>query len=209
MIHLVIWEGIGMAQPKRVVFHLFNNVEDLDFAGPLEVFGAAGRPEGAVLFELFTVAEKPGPIKTGNGLIVTPDYTFNDCPQADILVLPGGKGTRIELKNPTALEFVRKQAAGAEYVLTVCTGSLVLAAAGLLKDQAATTHRGALGLLKELEPTARVQPWQRVIDNGDIIVAAGVSAGIDAALHLVERIHGQDTADSLAYYIEYDYHYLG
>ena len=198
-----------MDRARCVIFYLFENVEDLDFSGPLEVFGAAGRPEGLVFFKPSTVAEKPGSIKTGNGLTITPDYSFDDCPQADILVLPGGKGTRVELKNPAALEFVKRQAAGAEYVLTVCTGSLILAAAGLLRDLAATTHRGALDLLRELEPTARVQPWQRVIDNGEVIVAAGVSAGIDAALHLVERIHGQDTADSLAYYIEYDYHYLG
>ncbi len=195
-----------MADLRRVVILLFNDVEDLDFAGPLEIFGVFGRPGTNDAFEVVTVGESGDTIKTRNGLVIQPTYTFPDCPSADILVIPGGVGTRREIDNPAAINWVKQTADDAELVLTVCTGSLMLAKAGLLDGLGATTHFSAMDLLAELAPTAQIRAGERFIDNGRIIVSAGVSAGIDAALHVVGRLFGPDKAEQTANYIEYEYY---
>ncbi len=190
---------------KRVVFYLFDDVEDLDFAGPLEVFGAFGRPGDNDAFELVTVSDGPGMIKSRNGLKIQPDYSFENCPKADVLVIPGGMGTRREMHNTAAMAWLKRAAAEAEVVLTVCTGSLLAAKAGLLEGLEATTHYAAMDLLAELAPGARLKPGSRYLDNGKYVIAAGVSAGIDAALYLAGRMHGMDKALQTAHYIEYEY----
>ena len=195
-----------MATPLKVAIYLFDQAEDLDFAGPLEVFGAFGRPDADGLFEIATVSQKPEPIKTRNGLTIQPAHHFGDCPETDILVVPGGVGTRTEINKPEVAEWVRGKAQTAQHVLSVCTGSLILARAGLLHGLEATTHFMAMDTLAELAPRAVLKPGARFLDNGRIVVAAGVSAGIDAALYLAGRIYGTEMAQKTADYIEYEYY---
>ena len=190
-----------MARTVAVV--LFDDVEVLDFAGPFEVFSVTGRRDGSNPFDVFTVAETLRPIAARNQLVVTPKYGFADCPRADILVVPGGFGTRREMNNPVMLDFVKQRSAECEVLLSVCTGALILGRAGLLDGLPATTHHGAVDLLKEVAPAALVDGERRVIDNGNIVVAAGVSSGIDAAFHVVAKLLGPLVAEETAHYIEY------
>jgi len=145
----------------------------------------------------------PRAIRTRNGLSVNPHYRLDDCPQPQLLLIPGGQGTRPLLKKPLLLEWLRAKSASAELTLSVCTGSLVLAKAGLLDGLSTTTHWGALDLLRELAPKATVHADRRYVDNGRIICAAGVAAGIDMSLHVVERLLGADVATTTARYVEY------
>ena len=179
---------------RRVAVLMFDNVEVMDFAGPFEVFGVSGQREGKNLFDVYTVARESKPVMARNNLSVNPDYSFRDCPRPDILVVPGGFGTRREKHNPSVLEFIKQQTEQAERVLSVCTGALLLAKAGLLDGLHATTHRGALAELRGDAPTAIVLDGARVVDNGKIVLSAGISAGIDAALYLVADLHGLDQA---------------
>lgn len=188
---------------KTVAILLFDEVEVLDFAGPFEVFGVAGGADG--LYRVITVAESAGPVLARNMLSVIPSYDFASMPHADILVIPGGYGTRRERLRPEMLAFIRDKAAAAELVLSVCTGALLLAKAGLLAGLHATTHRGALAELAIDEPYCVVLPSARVVDNGKVILSAGISMGIEASLHIVARQHGAAVADATAAYMEYDW----
>jgi len=191
--------------PRRVTILMFDNVEVMDFAGPFEVFGVSGQREGKNLFDVYTVARESKPVMTRNNLSINPDYSFRDCPQPDILVVPGGFGTRREKHNPSVLEFIKQNAEQAEHVLSVCSGALLLAKAGLLDGLRATTHHGALAELRCDAPTARVLENVRVVDNGKFVLSAGISAGIDAALHMVATLHGTEQALETATYMEYDW----
>ncbi len=192
--------------PGRVVaVLLFDDVEVLDFAGPFEVFGVTGKRDNATPFSVITVAERHGIVRARNGLAVSPTHSFADCPPADVLVIPGGYGTRREMHNELVIDWIRSQAAVAEVVLSVCTGALLLARAGLLAGLEVTTHRGALDLLAATAPDAVVRSDQRFVDNGRIVTSAGISAGIDAALHVVARLLGDTPARETARYMEYDW----
>jgi len=188
----------------RTAILLFDEVEVLDFAGPFEVFSVTGRRRKLEPFEVFTVAERAAPVHARNGLVVTPRYGFADCPPPDILIVPGGYGTRREMKNPMMLEWVTRTAPSCELVLSVCTGALVLGAAGLLDGLAATTHFMAFDELRAIAPRTAILEGRRVVDNGHVILSAGVSAGIDMALHVVARLLGQDVAAETARYMEYE-----
>ena len=203
---------------RTVVILLFNEVEVLDFAGPFEVFGVAGRQSGQTRyatppFRVITVAER-GPVYARNGLCITPTYLLNDHPAADVLVVPGGGGilpdgtpygSRREMHNPVVLNWTRRQVAGAELVLSVCTGALILATAGLLDGLAATTHYKAVESLREVAPRTELRPNERWVDNGKIITSAGISAGIDASLYAVGKLLGTDEATQTARYMQYDH----
>ncbi|CAN5459041.1 DJ-1/PfpI family protein [soil metagenome] len=193
--------------PRRVAILMFDNVEVMDFAGPFEVFGVSALPDGTKLFDVYTVARLSKPVMARNNLSVNPDYSFGDCPRPDILVVPGGFGTRREKHNPAVLDFIKQQTEHAERVLSVCSGALLLAKAGLLDGLHATTHQGALAELRGDAPTATVLDGARVVDNGKIVLSAGISAGIDAALYLVGALHGPDQAKETAAYMEYDWRY--
>jgi transcriptional regulator GlxA family with amidase domain len=194
------------SRKRRVAILIFDDVEVLDFAGPFEVFGVTGGREHATTpFEVFTVAERGGPIRARNGLTVTPHVSAAGCPGVDVLVVPGGYGTRREMHNAALIDWIRARAAEAEIVLSVCTGALLLGRAGLLDGLEATTHHGALDLLAETAPRAVVRRDRRVIDNGHVITAAGISAGIDAALYVVARLLGEARARETAAYMEYDW----
>jgi len=188
---------------KNIAILLFDDVEVLDFAGPFEVFAVTNELRGHDTFEVFTVAEGVGTVRARNGLKLVPHYTLEQCPAAHLLIIPGGFGTRALLKKPAFLEWVRIRARSAEIVMSVCTGALVLAQLRLLDGLKSTTHHECLDLLRELAPATEVMPDARFIDNGRIITAAGISAGIDCSLHVVERLLGSDAATKTARYMEY------
>ncbi len=188
---------------RRVAVLVFADAEVLDVAGPYEVFSIAGRRHGLSPFEVSLVAERPGPVALGNGFVVTPHSTLADAPQPDILVVPGGTGTRREIHNAGLIAWIRQVSPRAELVLSVCTGALLLGTAGLLDGLESTTRHDSYALLKQVAPTTRVREGERFIDNGRIVVAAGVSAGIDMSLHVVERLLGPELAEEAALYMEY------
>ncbi len=194
----------------NVAIFIFDDVEVLDFAGPFEVFSRARltpgvesrRSDETAPFRVFTVARTSNPVVATGGLRVLPHFDFATAPAADVLVIPGGFGTRPLLDDEAVLEWIRRTAQAAKRVTSVCTGSLLLARAGLLAGRSATTHWGALDLLAKLDPTVTVESDLRVVDDG-CLTSAGVAAGIDMALALVESMHGQAVADDTAKYIEF------
>ena len=194
-----------MIQVRRVAILIFDDVEVLDFCGPFEVFSVTRTPEGTRYFDVVTVAEQAEPVIARNGLSVNPTFSIHDCPKPDIILVPGGQGTRREMHNPVLIDWIRQQDSGTELTLSVCTGSLMLAKAGLLDGLAATTHWGALDLLRETAPSTTVQDDARYVDNGRIVTSAGVSAGIDMSLHVVERLLGPEIAAQTARHMQYDY----
>lgn len=205
------WPAI---EKYNVAILLFEAVEVLDFAGPFEVFSRtrlipgveSRRSEETAPFRVFTVAKKHEPVATTGDLKVVPTYSFRTAPPIDLLVLPGGYGTRALLSDQTTLDWIRVTAATAKKVTSVCTGALLLAQAGLLDGRRATTHWGALNLLQQIsdsrEAGISVQHGIRFVDDG-IITSAGVSAGIDMALHVVQQICGASIAAETAHYMEY------
>ena len=194
-----------MDHSRNVAILIFDEVEVLDFCGPFEVFSVTGRRKDLNLFNVYTVAEKEQPVLARNRLSVNPGYTIRDCPRPDILVVPGGLGTRKEMHNPILIDWIKGCSQKAELVLSVCTGALLLAKAGLLEGLAATTHHGAIELLKEVAPHTTVHASQRIVDNGRIVVSAGISAGIDMSLHVVAKLLGKEQALDTAQYMEYDW----
>ncbi len=193
-------ESMGM---RRVGILIFDEVEVLDFCGPFEVFAVTGRSNDEQSFDVFTVAKKPEPVVARNGLSVNPRWTINDCPQPDILVVPGGFGTRREIHNQALVGWIKETAGAAELVMSVCTGSLLLAKAGLLDGLSATTHWAAMDLLREVAPRTTVCPDKQFVDNGRVLTSAGISAGIDLSLHVVARLLGGDAAAETARRMEY------
>ena len=190
---------------KNVAVLIFDEVEVLDFCGPFEVFSVTGRRDNLTPFNVYTVAESDGPVIARNNLSVNPTHMFSNCPQPDILLVPGGYGTRREMHNPVLIDWVRRSAEKSEIVLSVCTGALILAKAGMLDGLSATTHHGAIELLKEVAPRTDVLESERVVDNGRIVLSAGISAGIDMSLYVVSRLLGMGQAEETATYMEYDW----
>jgi transcriptional regulator GlxA family with amidase domain len=190
---------------RNVAILIFDDVEVLDFCGPFEVFSVTGRQKSQTPFKVHTIAEKRGPILARNQLSVNPHHALSDCPTADILVVPGGWGTRQQMNNPPLISWIRETALKAELVLSVCTGALLLAKAGLLEGLTATTHHGALDLLRQTAPRTAVVADRRFVDNGKIILSAGISAGIDMSLHVVARLLGTEEAVATAKYMEYEW----
>jgi transcriptional regulator GlxA family with amidase domain len=183
---------------------LFPGVEELDWVGPWEVLsGWAGRwPEDGV--SAFTVADTDGVITCARGARVLADHTWATSPAFDVLVWPGGPGTRPLLGDDAVRKRVRSASEAGVVVASVCTGALVLADAGLLDHRPATTYWSSFDDLRRLAPSVDARPDERYVDDGDIVTAAGVSAGIDMALHLVRRFHSVERARDLRRYIQYD-----
>jgi transcriptional regulator GlxA family with amidase domain len=199
---------------KNVAVILFDRVEVLDFAGPFEVFSVCGRSGGATgFFNAYTVAEQ-SPVVARNGLTVTPHFLLHEAPPPDLFIVPGGGGftadgtpfgSRKEMHNQVLLDWILKHNMNAELVLSVCTGSLILARTGLLDGLSATTHWRAIDQLREVAPNTTVIDDQRWVDNGRIITAAGVSAGIDVSLYVISKLLGAQVARDTARYMEYDH----
>lgn len=188
---------------KNVAILLFDDVEVLDFAGPFEVFAVTDELRGYDTFNVYTVADTPATIRARNGLKVVPDFTTDRCPAPHLLIVPGGFGTRAVLKKPGLIEWVRTRSQAAELTMSVCTGSIVLGRASLLDGLRVTTHHECFGLLREVAPRAEIVETARFTDNGRVLTAAGISAGIDCSLHAVGRLLGDDQVTRTARYMEY------
>ena len=188
----------------KIGVYLFDGAEELDWAGPWEVLAAWAQlfPDDDV--EVVTVARTAGTIVCAKGLRVVADQTWADVGKLDVVVVPGGVGTRRELVDVEVLAWLRDLYEGGTLTTSVCTGSTVLAAAGLLANRPATTWWGALDRLAALDGTIEVRPDDRFVDSGEVVTAAGVSAGIDMALHLVARLHSVERAREVKRYIQYD-----
>ena len=188
---------------KNVGIYLFNKVELLDFAGPYEVFSVTSQLNGSELFKVFTISEDGGAIKSINGLIVIPDYSFDNHPKVDILVIPGGEGTKNEIKKKKVMEWISKTHKSADTMATVCSGARIPAVLGLLDGLEATTHHSVIDDVKKLAPKVTIDHTKRFIDNGTIMTSGGISAGIDLALHIVKKLYGEETAQKTIDYMEY------
>ncbi len=188
---------------------IFDDVEVLDFCGPFEVFSVAaklGQEDGKEPpFTAFTLAERANgqPIRCAGGLLVQAQYGLDDHPPIDLLVVPGGWGTRREVDNPRLIAWIRAQSERAQLTASVCTGAFLLGRAGLLEGRQVTTHWASIERLRKSLPNATVLEDIRYVDEGPIVTSAGISAGIDMALHLVGRLQGDDLARQTARQMEY------
>jgi transcriptional regulator GlxA family with amidase domain len=193
-----------MTGPKQIGIVLFDDVEELDVVGPWEVLSFWTRKHPEDGYAVSCLSASGGLVQCAKGLVVQAHYSFADAPPLDVLIYPGGQGTRAQLHDDTVLGWVRAQRKVVPLMTSVCTGSLVYAAAGLLAHRPATTHWSTLDQLAELDPTIDVRRDERFVDDGDVITAAGVSAGIDMALHLVARLAGVERAREIRRGIQYD-----
>jgi transcriptional regulator GlxA family with amidase domain len=199
---------------RNIAIFIFDDVEVLDFAGPFEIFSVCGlRSGGERPFNVYTVAEKKQ-ICARNNLMITANYLLDNCPPPDILLIPGGGGmhtdgtpfgSRKEMHNEILLNWIKEQNKKVELLLSVCTGSLILAKSGLLDGLSATTHWKAVEAMQAAAPDTKLFPEKRWVDNGRIILSAGVSAGIDMSLYVISKLLGKEAADENAQYIQYDY----
>ena len=188
----------------KIGIFLFEAAEELDWAGPWEVLAAWAQqwPDDGV--EVFTLARDLAAVTSAKGLRVLPDHTLETAPAMDVVVVPGGRGTRALTGEEPVLDWLRKLGEDGVLVTSVCTGALVLAAAGLLRGRPAATWWGAFDELLAIDGTIEARRDDRFVDSGEIVTAAGVSAGIDMALHLVARLHSVERAKDVRRYIQYD-----
>lgn len=185
---------------RSVAFVLFDGAEELDWVGPWEVFTMLGQAEPDSC-AAYTVSQHGGEVRCAKGLRVLADHSFANAPKADVVLVPGGQGTRVQSQNPVMLDYIRGAEDSAEMVTSVCTGSFVLAAAGLLEGKRATTHFASMDRLRAIEGVTAVE--ERWVDEGAVVTAAGVSAGIDMALHLVGRLWSAAIAAKVRKYMQY------
>lgn len=198
------------SRTRTVGIVIYEQMEVLDFAGPFEVFsvtrsdpalGQQSPPPYAVRL----VAQSAESVTATGGMRVLPDFSFADCPGLDVLVVPGGQGSRDQLGNLELLRFITDRSSEVGIVASVCTGSLLLAKAGLLDGRRATTHWRVLDLMQEMFPRVQVDRSRHVVADGDVVTSAGISAGIDMALYVVAKQHGESVARATARQMEYPY----
>lgn len=190
-------DSMVRSDKKNVAILVFNGVEILDFGGPAEVFAAAGA------YHVYTVAANKLPVISQGFIQITPEYSIEDCPTPDIIVLPGGN-MMAPLEDAKIIQWVRTEEPHLEALLSVCTGAFILEKAGLLVDKKATTFHKAIAELRAKATKTEVLEQVRWVDNGRIITTAGVSAGIDGALRVIDRSLGREKALSTTQYMEYD-----
>lgn len=195
---------------KQVGILIFENIEVLDFCGPFEVLSVVRldekkRMETLSPFDVKLIAPTKEVVVTKGGMKVIPDFDIHDCPPLDILIVPGGMGTRTLMYNEEILNFVRAKAKEVELLTSVCTGSLILANAQLLDGLEATTHWKSLNRMKEEFPHVMVCTDKHFVEDGNVISSAGISAGIDMALYILKRYFGKEVARSTAQHMEYPY----
>ena len=189
---------------KQLGILIFDDVEVLDFAGPFEVFSVANQLSGYTLLEVHTFSQTTLPIRARNGLQVVPDHTISSLPTLDYVVLPGGDGTKKVVQNTSIIEEIKQRVLSSEWTMTVCSGSRILGKAGFLEQKPYCTHHEVYESIQELVPSALPQPDLRFIQTDDRLwTAAGISAGIDLALHLTEVTFGKELALATAIYMEY------
>ena len=187
----------------NVAVFIFDGVQMIDYTGPYEAFSSAMTSAG-LAFNVYTVAEKPGAMKTNTGMSISPQYSFEDVPKPDIVIVPGGM-TRGVLGSSAALKWIQDEAQSAKIVMGVCTGAFILAKAGVLDGLEATTSAGRAEGLQRWAPKAKVVDDRRVVDAGRIVTTAGGSSSIDGALHVIERMQGKAMAQSSALMMEYNW----
>ena len=197
-------EGTASTTRRTIGVLLFDDVEELDAVGPWEVLAWWTRSFPDDGYDVCTLSRHDRTVTCAKGLTIVAGHGPDTVPPLEVLVHPGGRGTRAQLEDRGHLDWVREQRARLPLMTSVCTGSLVYAAAGLLRGRPATTHWNSLGTLGELDPTISVRPDERFVDDGDVITSAGVSAGIDMALHLVARLAGTRRAQEVRRGIQYD-----
>lgn len=192
------------SESRHITIVLFPDVEELDAVGPWEVLAYWTRTHPEDGWSVSCISRDGRPVRCSKGLVVEAHSSFADAPTPQVLLHPGGRGTRPLAVDSEHLDWVREQRRQVPLMTSVCTGALVYAAAGLLTGRPATTHWGALEELAALDPTVQVRPDERFVDDGDVVTASGVSAGIDMALHLVHRLAGLDRAREVRRGIQYD-----
>lgn len=198
------------SRTRTVGIVIYDQMEVLDFAGPFEVFSVARvDPEtdrqSLPPYDVRLIASSAESVTATGGMRVLPDFSFADCPGLDVLVVPGGQGSRDQLGNPELLRFIAHRSSEVGIVASVCTGSLLLAKAGLLDGRRATTHWRVLDLMQEMFPRVQVDRSRHVVTDGDVVTSAGISAGIDMALYVVAKQHGERVARATARQMEYPY----
>lgn len=182
---------------------LFNDIELLDFAGPYEVFSVATELQDNALFNVFTITEDGAGIRSVNGLRVMPDYDFKNHPQIDVLVVPGGNGTKIEMTKDTVLQWLKEQYTHSQITMSVCSGTRLLGKIGLLDNLKITTHHEVIADMRMIVPSAMIEENVKFVDNGKILTSAGISAGIELSLYVVAKLFGKEVANKAAAYMEY------
>lgn len=193
-----------MIKKVKVGIFIFNDVEVLDFAGPFEVFSLANKNNN-LIFEVFTISENEEIIKAKNGLMVKSNYTFNDNYEIDILIIPGGYGAeKIEIQKEKTLNWIIKQSKKIDILASVCTGALLLAECGILRNKKATTHWMDLDRLESDYPDIEVIRNVKYVDEGNILTSGGISAGINMSFHIIRKLFGIEIAKSTAKRMEYD-----
>lgn len=193
-----------VVKKAKVAVLVFPGVELLDFSGPGEVLAAARRADNTRLFDVYTVGISKTAIKSTQFLSVIPQYDVSDAPPPNILVIPGG-GVESAMNNQPLCAWIKRQAEGDCLLFSICNGATVLGKLGMLDGLEVATHHDNFAILQLLAPTIIPRPDRKFVDHGKVITAAGISSGIDAALYLVSRLHGAETARSTATYIEYDH----
>ena len=191
---------------RHIGLFLFDGVEELDAVGPWEVLAYWTRQHPEDGWSITCLSSDGADVIGAKNLVLGVHHSLDEAPTLDVLIHPGGHGTRRLLRDPEHLDWIRKQRAAVPLMASVCTGSLVYAAAGLLTGRPATTHWASLNLLSEIDPTIKTDVNARFVDDGDLVTSAGVSAGIDMALHLVARLAGVERAREVRRGIQYDPH---
>jgi transcriptional regulator GlxA family with amidase domain len=189
---------------RTIAILLFDGVEELDAVGPWEVLSYWTQNHPADGWRVVTASVGGAAITAAKGMVITPTTALEDLEQIDVLLHPGGRGTRALSRDEAHLDRIRAIARDAELMTSVCTGSLVYAAAGMLRGRPAITHWRSVGLLREIDPGIEVREGERWVDDGDVVTSAGVSAGIDMALHLVGRLVSPQRSREVQHGIEYD-----
>lgn len=182
---------------------LFNDIELLDFAGPYEVFSVTSELNNYELFKVFTVTQDGKEVKSVNGLKIVPDFSFDNHPNIDILVIPGGVGTKTEMLKEEVLRWIVESYTKSSITMSVCSGARLLGKLGLLDGLECTTHHEVMEHLQEVAPKAIIKTGKRFIDNGKLLTSSGISAGIDLSFHITEKLYGSSIANKTRVYMEY------
>ncbi len=188
---------------KTISLLIFDDIEVMDFAGPFEVFSVTNELQKYEYFDIKVVAKNKTPVIAKNGLSINPDSSISDVKESDILIVPGGDGTRQVMEDSEILIWIQEISQNTELTLSVCSGSLILAKAGLLDGMKATTHHEVFETLASVAPNTQIDREARFVDNGKIITSAGISAGIDMSLHVISRLYGEQTSRATSTYMEY------
>ncbi len=188
-------------ETRRLGAVLYPSFELLDVFGPLEMFGNL-----TGLIDVTTVAEQKGPVASAQGPAVVAEHGFADCPHLDLILIPGGIGTRAEVDNPVMLEWLRQRVTAADVAMTVCTGTALFARAGLLDGRRATTNKMMFHWVAEQGPNVQWVKEARWVEDGKFVTSSGVSAGIDMALAVIARLNGSHISKALAVATEYEWH---